>query len=123
MAFATLWLEKKALFPQLVEEPSEKSTGIIVVIPAFDEPEIAKLLDSLASCTPPSCGVEIIVIVNAVLMCRRSILNNGCVLILLLSGRAQTPDVFSDFLFLIPDAHLSPDGEQDWPEKQGWTKL
>ena len=95
MAFATLWLEKKALFPQLVEEPSEKSTGIIVVIPAFDEPEIAKLLDSLASCTPPSCGVEIIVIVNAGLdAAEESILNNRLCVDSVIKWKSTNPGCF-----------------------------
>lgn len=65
MAFATEWLKKRALFPQLFSEPPDIATGIIVVIPAFDEPGIANLLDCLASCDDPPCKVELIIIVNA----------------------------------------------------------
>jgi hypothetical protein len=65
MAFATLWLEKRALFPELFSESPDNQTGIIVVIPAFDEPDIAILLNSLSVCNKPECGVEIIIIVNA----------------------------------------------------------
>ena len=42
-----------------------KNTGIIVVVPAYNEPGIAKLLNSLASCDEPDCKVEVIVVVNA----------------------------------------------------------
>ncbi len=65
MAFATAWLKKRALFPQLFSEDPDSRTGIIVVVPAFDEPGIALLLDSLASCYEPPCRVELIIIVNA----------------------------------------------------------
>ncbi|MCU0460784.1 MAG: hypothetical protein MUF36_02025 [Bacteroidales bacterium] len=65
MAFATSWLEKRALFPELFSESPENHTGIIVVIPAFDERGIAVLLNSLSACKEPECGVEIIIIVNA----------------------------------------------------------
>jgi hypothetical protein len=65
MAFATEWLKKRALFPPLFSEDPDINTGIIVVVPAFDEPGIASLLDSLASCDEPRCRVELIIIVNA----------------------------------------------------------
>jgi hypothetical protein len=65
MGFASGYLEEQALFPELINEVPDKQTGIIVVIPAFDEPEIGKLLDSLALCSEPECGVEVIVVVNA----------------------------------------------------------
>ena len=65
MAFATSWLEKRALFPELLNEAPDHQTGIIIVVPAYDEPGIATLLDSLASCSEPQCRVELIVIVNA----------------------------------------------------------
>ena len=42
-----------------------KNTGIIVVVPAYNEPEYDKLLDSLASCYEPDCKVEVIIVVNA----------------------------------------------------------
>ena len=65
MAFATSWLEKRALFPELINETPDNQTGIIIVVPASDEPGIATLLDSLDSCSEPQCRVELIVIVNA----------------------------------------------------------
>lgn len=65
MAFATEWLQKRAIFPQLFSEPPDSQTGIIVVVPAFDEPGITTLLNSLASCDEPECRVELIIIINA----------------------------------------------------------
>ena len=65
MAFATEWLKKRAIFPQLFSEIPDNKTGIIVVVPAFNEPGIASLLDSLASCDEPACRAELIIIINA----------------------------------------------------------
>jgi glycosyltransferase involved in cell wall biosynthesis len=65
MGFASTYLETRALFPQKIEEAPHKNTGIIVVVPAYNEPEITSLLDSLADCTVPECRVEVIVVVNA----------------------------------------------------------
>lgn len=65
MGFATSWLEKRALFPLIFTETPDKETGIIVVVPAFNEPGITTLLDSLSKCTKPECRAEVIVIVNA----------------------------------------------------------
>ena len=65
MGFASAWLEKRALFPESIIEPPDKETGIIVVIPAYNEPGISKLSGSLASCINPDCKVEVIIVVNA----------------------------------------------------------
>ena len=65
MGFASTWLEERALFPELINEAPDKQTGIIVVVPAYNEPGICKLLDSLILCSEPVCKVEIIIVVNA----------------------------------------------------------
>lgn len=65
MAFASAWLRTGPVFPQLVKEAPHPDTGIIIVIPAFDETGITHSLDSLASCVPPACRSEVIVNVNA----------------------------------------------------------
>jgi glycosyltransferase involved in cell wall biosynthesis len=49
----------------LIKEAPDKNTGIIVVVPSFDEPEVITLLDSLASCKRPGCSVEVIIVVNS----------------------------------------------------------
>lgn len=65
MTFATAWLEKNALFPEIIRERPDNQTGIIIVIPALDEPGITTLLDSLGKCTEPDCKVEVLIIINA----------------------------------------------------------
>ncbi|MFO7574503.1 MAG: hypothetical protein R6W67_05050 [Bacteroidales bacterium] len=65
MGFATAYLHKGALFPLFIEEAPARDTGIIVVIPAYDEPDIGLCLSSLAACSPPPVDVEVIVVVNS----------------------------------------------------------
>ena len=43
MGFASTWLEERALFPELINEAPDKQTGIIVVVPAYNEPGIVKI--------------------------------------------------------------------------------
>lgn len=65
MGFDSGYLEQRALFPELIKEEPDKNTGIIVVVPAYDEPGITSLLDSLALCSPVPCSIEILIVVNA----------------------------------------------------------
>jgi hypothetical protein len=65
MGFASEWLEAGALFPRLIKEAPEHDTGIILVVPSYDEPGITKLLDSLLECRRPVCGTEVLIVVNA----------------------------------------------------------
>jgi hypothetical protein len=65
MGFASAYLEERTLFSQKIIEAPDDNTGIIVVVPAYDEPEITKLLDSLSQCQKPLCKVEVIVVINA----------------------------------------------------------
>jgi hypothetical protein len=65
MGFASTYLEQRALFPQKISEAPDKETGIIVVVPAYNEPGISKLLDSLITCTEPECKTEVIIVINA----------------------------------------------------------
>lgn len=65
MGFASAYLKENSLFPELIEEEPDSNTGIIAVIPSFNEPCITRLLDSLVLCKEPSCRTEIIIIINA----------------------------------------------------------
>jgi glycosyltransferase involved in cell wall biosynthesis len=65
MGFASTWLNERALFPQIISEAPDKQTGIIVVVPSYNEPDIISLLNSLLSCSVPDCKVEVIIVVNA----------------------------------------------------------
>jgi len=65
MGFASAYLKNRALFPELIKEAPPENTGIIVVIPSYNEPDITDLLNSLILCEEPACRVEVIIIVNA----------------------------------------------------------
>ena len=65
MPFASSWLGEKAIYPEFIPEKPAADTGIIVVIPAYNEPEITTVLDSLAGCLVPGCSNEVIVVINA----------------------------------------------------------
>ena len=65
MGFASGYLKERALFPEFIKEAPDKNTGIIIVVPSYDEPGIAKMLDSLALCRETACKVEVLVVVNA----------------------------------------------------------
>lgn len=77
MGFASAYLEERALFPELIKEAPPENTGIIVVVPSFDEPDISVLLDSLALCKKPDCSVDVIIIVNAPANASEDSLNNN----------------------------------------------
>ena len=65
MGFASTYLQQRALFPQIIKEPVDGATGIIVVVPAYNEPGIKTLLYSLEECEEPDCRVEVIIVINA----------------------------------------------------------
>jgi hypothetical protein len=77
MSFASEWLQSGPVFPGLIKEAPDKNTGIIVVIPSFDEPAVLTLLGSLAACRRPGCSVEIIIVVNSPGDADERILNNN----------------------------------------------
>jgi hypothetical protein len=71
------YLERRQLYPfQVAAEPSA-DLGLIVVIPCFDEPDVATTLASLSQCEPPGCDVEILVVVNAPEGAAASVLENN----------------------------------------------
>jgi hypothetical protein len=43
----------------------ENKSSLFVTIPCFDEPDLICSLESLAACSPPSCDVTVIVVVNS----------------------------------------------------------
>jgi len=54
--------------PLLVTEQlsaPENESSLFVTIPCFDEPDLIRSLESLAACSPPSCNVTVIVVVNS----------------------------------------------------------
>jgi len=65
MGFASSWLYERALFPEFINAAPDINTGIIVVVPSFDEEGITELLDSLFLCRKPACQAEVIIVINA----------------------------------------------------------
>lgn len=65
MGFASTYIENRTIFQRFINEAPHGNTGIIVVVPCYGEPDIVRLLNSLASATKPECEVDVIVIVNA----------------------------------------------------------
>lgn len=65
MSFATTYFSRRKIFSSHLSERINKNTGFIVVIPCYNEPNITNTLNSLADANPPSCNVEIIVVVNS----------------------------------------------------------
>lgn len=65
MGFASAWLREKEIFPAFISERPATDTGIIIVVPAYNEPRITTMLDSLAKCERPGCETEVIVVVNS----------------------------------------------------------
>lgn len=65
MSFADGYLAGSTISGRLIEERPDKNTGIIIIIPAFDEPGIIFTLRSIEKCYKPDCAIELIVLVNA----------------------------------------------------------
>lgn len=59
------YLTKNILFDALVHKSPSSDLGIVIVIPCYNEPDIATSIYSLIKCMPPRCGVEVIVSINA----------------------------------------------------------
>lgn len=86
MAFASRYIEKQVLFPVLIDEEPHPDTGIIVMIPACNEPALMETIMSLSLCDPPACKVEVIVVVNEPENCRPEIRTCNDQSLLLMNG-------------------------------------
>lgn len=58
------YLEKYAFRRRWIDVAPEPGLGIVVVLPAYDEPNIHHALNALHQCERPKCDVEVIVVVN-----------------------------------------------------------
>lgn len=65
MDFISSYLESKTRDKSLFVNIPQENTGIIITIPAFNEPGIIFTLNSLLKCKKPPCNVEVMVLVNA----------------------------------------------------------
>ncbi len=64
MGFASPYLKKHAFFDPFILHPVAERTGIIVVIPCYNEPGLLRSVNSLAAASMPSFPVEVIVTLN-----------------------------------------------------------
>lgn len=65
MGFASAYLSRRSVNYPLIDNLPYPGTGIIVIVPAFAEPEITELLNSLAASEVPECNTEVIIGINA----------------------------------------------------------
>lgn len=65
MEIAGRYFQKMSNHTAIFHNKPSENLGITIVIPCFDEPDILHTIESILNCTPPSCFVEIIVIINA----------------------------------------------------------
>ncbi|MEW6302615.1 MAG: glycosyltransferase [Verrucomicrobiota bacterium] len=63
------YFRRFGFFEQQLAAPPAPDTGLIVVIPCFNEPDLVGSLESLRQCEPPECAVEVIIVVNAPANC------------------------------------------------------
>lgn len=109
MGFASAYLENRALFPELIKEAPPENTGIFVVVPSYNEPDITDLLDSLVLCEEPPCGVEVIIIVNAPAGANaESLINNRKSVLKTEAWKQKHPECFFN-LFVIDATSEKPD--------------
>ncbi|MBT6273307.1 MAG: glycosyltransferase [Chromatiales bacterium] len=54
----------RAAAPPLLDTRPASGLGLVVTIPAYDEPDVLGVLDNLQTCDAPPCAVEVIVLVN-----------------------------------------------------------
>jgi len=65
MNFAEFYSERYSVAPKIFNSNPRSDTGIIVVIPCYDDEFIFTTLRSLDSAKVPPCSVEVIVVVNS----------------------------------------------------------
>lgn len=65
MNIAESYYERYSVAPKIFDDNPRSDTGIIVVIPCYDDEFVFTTLQSLDSAQMPSCSVEVIVVVNS----------------------------------------------------------
>ncbi len=64
-----IYLERYAYTPLLLPTPPRLNTGLIIVIPVFNEKDIIKALNSLLNSTLPVVNTEVLIIINQSVNC------------------------------------------------------
>ncbi len=60
----TKYIEKQAIYKQLINPLPHQQLKLIVVIPAYNEPNIFDTLESLIKCSPAKFPTEVIIVIN-----------------------------------------------------------
>jgi len=71
------YLERYAYTPLLLPTPPRPNTGLIIVIPVFNEKDIIKALNSLLNSTLPVVNTEVLIIINQSVDCDDAITNKN----------------------------------------------
>ena len=58
------YFQQQTLFPPLIQKKPSLNLGLVLVIPAREEPRLLGTLMGLTHCTLPNCDVEVIVVIN-----------------------------------------------------------
>lgn len=100
MGFACSYLANRTISDQLFADIPANDTGLIIIIPAFDEPGIIFTLNSLLKCKKPPCHIEVIILINAPVSAGISqIEQNNITLSELISWKKDNKDAFINLLF------------------------
>jgi len=73
MFFADKYIEKHKLYPDFILEKTTENLGYIIVIPAYNEPNVISSLDSLFYCDRDGLNIEVIIIVNSSAKCNSDV--------------------------------------------------
>ena len=59
------YFERFGFCPKQIAEPPQANLGMVIVIPAYNEPDLLLALDALRKADRPSCSVEVILVINS----------------------------------------------------------
>ncbi len=103
MAFAERYIQRNIIYPEFIPEAVDYGLGLIVVVPVYNEPEVTRMLDSLADCECPGQPVEVFLVVNQSEDSKKEVeIQNRETIRLVESWKQNKPDTFFDLYILTP---------------------
>ncbi|MGV8095942.1 MAG: glycosyltransferase [Mangrovibacterium sp.] len=104
MSFASYYIETRVPVVALIHERPSERLGIVVMIPACNEPELLRTIGSLSCCEVPRQAVEVIVVVNEAEGCQKETsLQNDRSILLLEEWKSAHPEAFFNLYPVRPD--------------------
>ena len=73
MFFADKYIKRQKLYPDFIKERTAIDLAYIIVIPAYNEPDVISSLVSLFNCDRPEIKIEVIIVVNSSAICRSDV--------------------------------------------------